>query len=520
RLWNIRTGETLRTFPGHPAPVLALALTATGNRLATVGADNTIRLWDLESGQVLATLVPLPAETLLRDPSDWLAVTPEGYYDGSANAGRHIHWRIGTHLYSVEAFEQKMHRPEQLRKALDPLAQPAGAGAGNNLPPPAPALPLMMGVPPEITFNTPQENETVMGSRVSVKLTVTATSKVNQVEILANGRPLGAKPIEIGAKPIEIGAKPIEIGAKPLPSGHKSLQQFQMEVTLPPGDPQVVLTARVTDVDGLLAREELRLNRAGTGAANGNLYVLAVGISHYKNPKYNLKFAAADAAAFGALWKGQGGGLYQKVEVTQLTDAQATSASIRAAFEQLQNAATSADSVAIFLSGHGVQANANDYYFAAQDIDASSLESVKQTGLPWTVLQTTLSALKARRVFMFLDACHSGNALGGQQSSNERMAELLVKQGGVMVFSSSRGSEYSYELEDLQHGAFTAAILEGIGQGKADFDIGGQRDGTITAEELLAYLRARVPQLTGNMQTPTCPLLRDFGEASPLAKTK
>ena len=69
-------------------------------------------------------------------------------------------------------------------------------------------------------------------------------------------------------------------------------------------------------------------------------------------------------------------------------------------------------------------------------------------------------------------------------------------------------------------GAFTAAILEGIGQGKADFDIGGQKDGTITAEELLAYLRARVPQLTGNLQTPTCPLLRDFGEASPIARMK
>ena len=50
-------------------------------------------------------------------------------------------------------------------------------------------------------------------------------------------------------------------------------------------------------------------------------------------------------------------------------------------------------------------------------------------------------------------------------------------------------------------GAFTAALLEGIGEGKADLEIGGQRDGTITAEELLAYLRARVPQMTMNRQT-------------------
>jgi hypothetical protein len=90
----------------------------------------------------------------------------------------------------------------------------------------------------------------------------------------------------------------------------------------------------------------------------------------------------------------------------------------------------------------------------------------------------------------------------------------------VLVFSSSRGSESSYEDDALHHGAFTAALLEGIGEGKADLAIGGQRDGNITAEELLVYLRLRVPQLTKNRQTPTCPLIYDFGEAFLLARAR
>ena len=101
------------------------------------------------------------------------------------------------------------------------------------------------------------------------------------------------------------------------------------------------------------------------------------------------------------------------------------------------------------------------------------------------------------------------------------MAELLAKRAGVLVFSSSRGSEYSYELDTLKHGAFTAALMEALGQGKADLDIaGGGKDGLVTAEELLAFLRARVPQLTENRQTPTCPLLRDFGDAYPLVRLR
>ena len=39
---------------------------------------------------------------------------------------------------------------------------------------------------------------------------------------------------------------------------------------------------------------------------------------------------------------------------------------------------------------------------------------VAETALPWTAFQTTLASVRAKRVFMFLDACHSGNALGGQ----------------------------------------------------------------------------------------------------------
>src|SRR5262249_34304766 len=160
------------------------------------------------------------------------------------------------------------------------------------------------------------------------------------------------------------------------------------------------------------------------------------------------------------------------------------------------------------------------FYFATHEVDPSSPARLEQTALPWTVFQTMLAKVTASRVVLFLDACHSGSALGEQQASNERLAEALGRRGGVVVFSSSRGGEFSYEEPALQHGAFTEALLEGIGQWKADLAIGGKPDGRITAEELLAYLRTRVPQLTQNRQTPTCPLLYDFGEEFLLARAR
>jgi hypothetical protein len=70
------------------------------------------------------------------------------------------------------------------------------------------------------------------------------------------------------------------------------------------------------------------------------------------------------------------------------------------------------------------------------------------------------------------------------------------------------------------HGAFTAALIEGLQEGKANLLINGRRSNSLTAEDLLAYLRRRVPELSKNRQNPSCPLLRDFGEPFPLARTK
>jgi uncharacterized caspase-like protein len=264
----------------------------------------------------------------------------------------------------------------------------------------------------------------------------------------------------------------------------------------------------------------VRVLRPTAAGAAGTLYVLTVGVSKYKNSRYDLKYAASDAASFARIWEQKAGSLYERVEVLRLLDDQATAASVRAALFQLLEKVTDKDCVALFLSGHGVQGEQGAYYFATHEIDASTAARVAETALPWTAFQAALASLRARRVFLFLDACHSGNALGGQQAYNERLAEALAKRAGVMVFASSRGSEYSYELEELKHGAFTAALMEALGEGKADLEVGGQRDGIVSAEELLAYLRARVPQFTANRQTPACPLLRDFGEAFPMARVR
>jgi WD40 repeat protein len=55
-VWDLESGQVLRTVTGHSSWVTAVALTADGRRAVSASADHTLKVWDLESGQELRSL--------------------------------------------------------------------------------------------------------------------------------------------------------------------------------------------------------------------------------------------------------------------------------------------------------------------------------------------------------------------------------------------------------------------------------------------------------------------------------
>ncbi len=56
RLWDPETGDLKRTLKGHPNGVHSLAFSLDGKTLASGGGDNSVRLWDPETGDLKRTL--------------------------------------------------------------------------------------------------------------------------------------------------------------------------------------------------------------------------------------------------------------------------------------------------------------------------------------------------------------------------------------------------------------------------------------------------------------------------------
>ncbi|MCJ7695000.1 MAG: hypothetical protein MUO40_06180 [Anaerolineaceae bacterium] len=72
RVWDLASGECLRTLHGHTDSVNTIAITADGRQVVSGSGDKTLKVWDLESCKCLCTL---EGHT---DSVNAIAITPDG----------------------------------------------------------------------------------------------------------------------------------------------------------------------------------------------------------------------------------------------------------------------------------------------------------------------------------------------------------------------------------------------------------------------------------------------------------
>jgi GUN4-like/Caspase domain len=144
------------------------------------------------------------------------------------------------------------------------------------------------------------------------------------------------------------------------------------------------------------------------------------------------------------------------------------------------------DNFWFFFSGHGMIYAHQDYLMPAD----GNPDDIENTGICLQYLTECLSNSGSEHIVMILDACRQQHKQGGVGFGQQ--TQQLAEQTGIISILSCSPDESSAEIDTIQQGVFTHAILEGLG-------IQGQ---CATVKRLHQYLSFRLPQLLAHYKYP------------------
>jgi uncharacterized caspase-like protein len=246
----------------------------------------------------------------------------------------------------------------------------------------------------------------------------------------------------------------------------------------------------------------------------GARWAVVIGISTYQDSRVpTLRYAIRDAQAFYAWLVSANGGRYAPSRVRLLLDREATGKALKDALFGWLKQVLEEDTVIIYFAGHGSPESPDspeNLFLLPFD---TQYDNIPSTGFPMWDIETALKRyIKAKKVVVLADACHSGGV--GQSFDIARRANRSLKINpistgihglskvgdGICVISASDEHQYSQESKDWGggHGVFTYFLLKGL-KGDADFN----KDRSVTLGELTSYLSQEVRRATKNAQSPT-----------------
>jgi WD40 repeat protein len=495
RLWDSESGRELSRLSEHTDAVNGLAFSPDGVWLATGSEDGSTRVWDAKTGAQAATLVSTT------DARDWLVATPDGLFDGSPAAWQQIVWRFEGDTRSfapVEAFFNEFFYPDLLADILagkHPRAAQDIARIDRR-------QPVIKISPADGVTNS--SSDAVNTRNLKLKIEVTdAPAGARDLRLFRNG-----SLVYVRRGALEAGRAALE-ATVPVVAGENVFTAYAFN-----RDNVKSADARAT------VRGDERLRRAPT------TYIVAVGVNTYANPRYNLKFSAADANSFVEEVKRQRSLVEPKgrTEAVTLLDADATKANILTALRRLSGTDASAlpasapkslealkpaepeDVVIVYFAGHGT-AQRNRFYLIPHDIGYMGERELKSDFSLRTVLDHSVSDEELERLFepinagqvvLVLDACNSGQALEAEERRrgpmNSRGLAQLAYEKGMYVLTAAQSYQAALEAAQLGHGLLTYALVqEGLQKGEADSR--AARDGQIVVREWFDFAAERVPRM-------------------------
>jgi Caspase domain len=465
-------------------------------------------LWDIASGKLLARVITFQSS------NDWILITPDGRFDGSQGGLKQLYYVKGQEVIPLEQLYEGFYTPGLTKQVLAGTVSESKRDMKNIKSPPSVKITYE---PSKVLKELLLEGQTLEATidKPTAQITIEATAPddvVDEIRIYHNGKLIVNKTRNLIVEDEKAGAdkKVITID---LVEGENLIKAVALNSQRTESKPDAII---------LTYKPVKTSNTRPTMANDITLHMIVVGINKYKNPKYNLNYATADATSFKEAIEKSGSSIFAKTNIVFIGDEKATKEGISSELDKIKATATAKDVFIFYYAGHGVLNQNKDFFLVPYDVTQlyGNDDALAQRGLSANHLQQFSKDIKAQKQLFILDACQSAGALdqvmASRGAAEEKAIAQLARATGTHWLTASGSEQFASEFTQLGHGTFTFVLLEAL-SGKADK--GG--DKKITVKELDAYLQEQVPELTAKYKgTPQYPASYGFGNDFPIGVVK
>jgi hypothetical protein len=198
---------------------------------------------------------------------------------------------------------------------------------------------------------------------------------------------------------------------------------------------------------------------------------LVIGVANYQNVSKLPSEVLKDARDVALVLQHADYCAYPPAHIELLLDGGATADGIRKGLRRLAQSAGPDDTAMVFFSGHGGRVESGPdagTYLIPFDCNPGHL---RDTAIGSEDLTRLLREIKAKRLVVLLDACHSAGAgevkaiaplADVKAGLDEKIYDALAQGAGRIIMASSRSTEVSLILRGMPNSLFTHYLLEAL----------------------------------------------------------
>lgn len=456
-----------------------VAFSKNGQFILIAGQSGVIRVFDRTTQAEVAQLYPFP------ETNDWAVLTPSGRFDANKGALNTMYFKSTNNIAPLGTVFEKYYTPKLLSRILN----------GEKFE----TIPeiIKLKAAPIVTVQFKESNRNLFVEDDPYK---TIETKVARATITVKADCPADKISEIrlyhNEKLVETTRNLVVEDANAESSVTKTFN-----VILNAGSNifrAVALNSERTESKPAFINAKLIAENkpSPTQRAITQLHLIVVGINTYKNAKYNLNYANADASSFKTAIELGAKEIFSTVNTYYISDNAATKDGIQSALEKVKLNAQPDDLLVFYYAGHGVVDDKKEFYLVPHDVTQlyGNDQGLRKSAISSSMIQSYSKDIKAQKQLFILDACQSAGALDNvvamRGAAEEKAIAQLARSTGTHWLTASGSNQFASEFSQLGHGSFTYCLLEAL-KGKAD-----NGDKKLTVKEIDAYLQSVVPEIT------------------------